>query len=158
MVGDGPLRRTLEPAASSAGIELVGFRDDIVPFLQTADVLVFPSAPDGEGMPGVLIEAGLCGLPVVATRVAGTSTVLEEGRTGMLVDVDDAAALAAAVTALVQDPLRRHAMGQAARDRCVTRFALPVVADRWDALFTLMVSARDMRLPRAAALEAMRVR
>jgi glycosyltransferase involved in cell wall biosynthesis len=158
MVGDGPLRRTLEPSASSAGIELVGFRDDVVPFLQTADVLVFPSAPDGEGMPGVLIEAGLCSLPVVATRVAGTSTVLEEGRTGMLVDVDDAAALAAAVTTLVQDPLRRHAMGQAARDRCVTRFALPVVADRWDALFTLMVSARDMRLPRAAALEAMRVR
>ncbi len=62
-----------------------------------------------------------------------------------------------AVTALVQVPPRRHAMGQAARDRCVTRFALPVVADRWEALFTLMVSARDMRLPRAAALEPMRV-
>jgi glycosyltransferase involved in cell wall biosynthesis len=157
MVGDGPLLAKLEPHATSAGIELAGFRDDVVTFLQQADVFVFPSAPDGEGMPGVLIEAGLCGLPVVATRVAGASTVLEAGRTGLLVDVDDAEALVAAVSGLVQDPTRRKSMGDAARDRCVSRFALPVVADRWDALFTLMTAARDIRLPRAAALEAMRV-
>ena len=115
----------LEPDAKSAGIELTGFRDDVLTFLQNADVFVFPSAPDGEGMPGVLIEAGLCGLPVVATRVAGASTVLDNGGTGLLVDIDDADALAEAVAALVRDPARRHAMGQAARARCTSRFALP---------------------------------
>ena len=118
-----------------------------MPFLQEADVLVFPSAPDGEGMPGVLIEAGLCGLPVVATRVAGASTVVDDGRTGLLVRVDDADALGRAVSGLVRDPALRHSMGQAAHDRCTAKFALPVVADRWDALLTLMASARDMRLP-----------
>jgi glycosyltransferase involved in cell wall biosynthesis len=157
MVGDGPLRSTLEAHALSARIELVGFRQDVVPFLQRADVFVFPSAPDGEGMPGVLIEAGLCGLPVVATRVAGASTVLDQGRTGLLVDVDDSEALARAVCSLVRDGARRRAMGDAARDWCAARFALPVVADRWDTLFTLMASARDLRTPRAAALEPMRV-
>jgi len=157
MVGDGPLYAALERDAKSQEIELAGFREDVVPFLQRADVFVFPSAPDGEGMPGVLIEAGLCGLPVVATRVAGASTVLEDGTTGVLVGIDDADALIRAVSGLVRDPPRRHAMGDAARDRCTSRFALPVVADRWDALFTLMTSARDMRLPRSAALGPMRV-
>jgi glycosyltransferase involved in cell wall biosynthesis len=157
MVGDGPLLARLEPHATSAGIELAGFRDDVVPFLQQADVFVFPSAPDGEGMPGVLIEAGLCGLPVAATRVAGASTVLEEERTGILVGVDDVDALTAAVSELVRHGERRKSMGQAARERCVSHFSLSVVADRWDALFTLMTSARDIRLPRAAALEALRV-
>ena len=48
-------------------------------------------------------------------------------------------------------------MGQAAHERCTANFALPVVADRWDALLTLMASAQDMHLPRSAALEPMRV-
>ena len=157
MVGDGPLRSALDADAKTAGIEVTGFQEDVVPFLQRADVFVFPSAPDGEGMPGVLIEAGLCGLPVVATRVAGASTVLEDGRTGLLVGIDDADALARAVSELVRDSVRRRVMGQAARDRCTANFALPVVADRWDTLLTLMASARDMRLPRSAALEPMRV-
>jgi glycosyltransferase involved in cell wall biosynthesis len=157
MVGDGPLRPSLESQGKAADIEFAGFRDDVVPYLQKADLFVFPSAPDGEGMPGVLIEAGLCGLPVVATRVAGASTVLEDGLTGILVAIDDPDALARAVSGLVQDRERRLAMGSTARDRCVARFALPVVADRWDALFAVMASAHDMQLPRAAALEPMRV-
>jgi glycosyltransferase involved in cell wall biosynthesis len=157
MVGDGPLRRALEADATAAGIELAGFQAEVVPFLQGADVFVFPSAPDGEGMPGVLIEAGLCGLPVVASRVAGASTVVEDGRTGSLVRVDDADALARAAAGLVRDPARRRSMGQAADERCRANFALPVVAERWDALLTLMASARDMHLPRSAALEPMRV-
>ena len=115
MVGDGPLHAALERDAMSEGIELAGFRKDVVPFLQGSDVFVFPSAPDGEGMPGVLIEAGLCGLPSVATRVAGASTVLEDGQTGALVDIDDADALASAVSGLVQDQRRRRSMGYAAR-------------------------------------------
>jgi glycosyltransferase involved in cell wall biosynthesis len=89
--------------------------------------------------------------------VAGTSAVLDDGRTGLLVDLDDTDALARAVSELVQDSVRRHSMGQAARARCTAKFALPVVADRWDTLLTLMASARDMRLPRSAALEPMRV-
>jgi hypothetical protein len=49
------------------------------------------------------------------------------------------------------------ALGRGARDRCVARLALPVVADRWDALCTLMTSSREMHLPRAAAGEPKRV-
>jgi glycosyltransferase involved in cell wall biosynthesis len=134
MVGDGPLRAELEPRAAAAGIEMIGWTSDVVTHMQRSDALVFPSAPDGEGMPGVLIEAGLCGLPVVATRVPGASTVIEDGRTGLLVGVDDLGALVGAVGRLVDDPPRRRAMGDAARVRCAQSFSLRTVAGRWDEL------------------------
>ncbi len=113
---------------------MVGWSNDLVSHMQEADIFVFPSAPDGEGMPGVLIEAGLCGLPAVSTRVAGASTVIEDGRTGCLVGVDDIDGLARATAALVGDPGRRIAMGEAARSRCEHHFALSVVAAQWDRL------------------------
>ena len=134
MVGEGPMQSALEPRATRAGIEMLGWCADVVAHLQEADVLVFPSAPDGEGMPGVLIEAGLCGLPAVATRVPGAASVIEHGQTGLLVDVDDLEALVSSTAELVQDPRRLADMSAAARDRCRKKFALHVVAQRWDQL------------------------
>ena len=113
---------------------MLGWTPDVVDHMQGADIFVFPSAPDGEGMPGVLIEAGLCGLPAVSTRVAGASTVIEDGRTGLLVGVDDLDALVRAAAQLVGDPQRRLAMGVAARERCEEHFTLRMVASRWDRL------------------------
>jgi glycosyltransferase involved in cell wall biosynthesis len=140
IVGDGPLRSGLEPRAARAGVEMIGWCPDVVAHLQDADVLVFPSAPDGEGMPGVLIEAGLCGLPAIATRVAGASTVIEDGATGLLVGVDDLDGMIRAATVLIEDPSRRRAMGEAARGRCTQRFALRVVAARWEELLRIAVA------------------
>jgi glycosyltransferase involved in cell wall biosynthesis len=150
IVGDGPLRSALAADAAEAGVELVGWCADVVPHLQRADLLVFPSRPDGEGMPGVLIEAGLCGLPAVATRVAGASTVIEEGRTGFVVPVDDFDALLNACEVLVRDPARRQDMGRAARDRCLQRFTLGEVAHRWDELLCDVAAARGSAPARRA--------
>ena len=63
MVGDGPLATTLIPLAAAHGVELLGRRSDVPELLRQSDVFVFTSLPTGEGMPGVLIEAGLSGLP-----------------------------------------------------------------------------------------------
>lgn len=134
MVGTGPMDARLRDRAAGAGVELVGWAADVVPHLQRADILVFPSAPDGEGMPGVLIEAGLCGVPAVSTRVAGASAVIEDGETGLLVDVDDLDGLVRATTDLVEHEQRRSAMGVAARRRCEQQFSLGGVAARWDLL------------------------
>jgi len=111
---------------------MLGWTPDVVPELQKADVFVFPSAPEGEGMPGVLIEAGLCELPAVSTRVAGASTVIDDGATGLLVPVDDFGALVDATAELIVHPARRLAMGAAARRRCEEHFSLEVVASRWE--------------------------
>lgn len=157
VVGDGPLRAALEGPAAAAGVELSGRRDDVVPFLQRSDLLVFPSAPDGEGMPGVLIEAGLCGLPVVATRVAGASTVVDHGRTGLLVPVGDPDALHRAAEELVRQPARRRAMGGAARDRCQQRFAMEAVAARWDEVLRAVPVRSDGRRSSPDATGGLRV-
>jgi glycosyltransferase involved in cell wall biosynthesis len=134
IVGDGPLRSSLADAVAGAGVEMDGWCPDVVPRFHESDLLVFPSAPDGEGMPGVLIEAGLCGVPVVTTDVPGATAVVDDGVTGAVVPVDDFGALVRAVRDLVQDPGRRRAMGAAARVVCERDFSMSAIAARWDAL------------------------
>jgi len=151
MVGAGPMDAGLQERAAKAGVEMLGWSRDVVPHLQSADIFVFPSAPDGEGMPGVLIEAGLCGIPAVATRVAGASTVIEDGQTGLLVGVDDLDGLAHATADLVEHPDRRLAMGVAARRRCEQQFSLEVVAARWDQLLRTTPVHRSRGAADAAA-------
>ena len=141
MVGDGPLAETLAPLAAGHDVELLGPRPDVAELLRGSDVFVFTSLPVGEGMPGVLIEAGLSGLPAVSTPVPGAASVLCNGSTGVIVD-DSAAAMAAAVGELLDSPGRRKAMGVAARKRCESEFNLDLMAQRWQAALQPMVVAR----------------
>ena len=76
--------------------------------------MVFPSLPEGEGMPGVLIEAGLSGLCVLATAVPGVSDVVLNGVTGAVVEVSDFSGLCqrGAATHVGSGPPRRDGEGQ----------------------------------------------
>jgi glycosyltransferase involved in cell wall biosynthesis len=139
LVGEGTLGDQIAGAAEQTGVEMLGRRDDVPDLLAGSDVLVLTSRPP-EGMPGVLIEAGLCSLPVVSTRIPGASDVVEDGVTGLLVDVDDFDGLVAATERLVSDPGLRHEMGRRARKRCLTRFTLDATADRWRDLLAGLVS------------------
>jgi glycosyltransferase involved in cell wall biosynthesis len=131
LFGDGPLRHALPATAEPAGVELRGSRSDVADQMRRADVLVFCSRPAGEGMPGVLIEAGLSGLPVVATAVPGVRTIVKDGETGLVVGVEDLDAMTTATARVLEDAQLRSAMGRAARQRCVQRFSLAAVGDRW---------------------------
>jgi len=131
VVGDGPLYQSLVGPAAGAGVDLLGSRSDIAGILGRSDLFVFPSRPAGEGMPGVLIEAGLCGLPVVATDVPGVSTIVADGETGLVVGADDVPAMVSAVARLLDDATLRAEMGEAARRRCVDLFSLDAVAAKW---------------------------
>lgn len=141
LVGDGPLRPTLEDPAAAAGVEMLGSRSDVADLLRQADVLVFPSLPTGEGMPGVLIEAGLSGVPVVATRAPGVPMIVSDGETGLVVDVHDTAAMVDATAALLLDDPRRREMGRAARRWCLERFSLDVVSEQWLGFLTPLMRA-----------------
>jgi glycosyltransferase involved in cell wall biosynthesis len=138
LVGDGPLAGMLAAPAADKGVEVLGSRADVPELLRQADVLVFTSQPTGEGMPGVLIEAGLSGLAAVATSVPGAATVLVDGRTGLIVDYS-LAKMVGAVAQLLDDPVRRTAMGSAARSRCESEFTLDLMAERWQAALSPMV-------------------
>jgi len=131
LAGDGPLRPKLTGPAAAAGVELLGSRSDIADLLRGSDILVFPSRPAGEGLPGVLIEAGLCAVPVVATDVPGVRTIVEDGTTGVVVDEGDLAGMVSAVGRLLDDAPLRDAMGQAARTRCAKLFSLEAVGSAW---------------------------
>lgn len=131
IAGDGPSRAEVETAAAPDGIEVLGHVDDVPALLAASDVFVFVSRPEGEGMPGVLIEAGMAGLPTVTTDVPGASTVVAHGVTGFVVPVDDFDALVDATRRLARDVDLRRTMGAAAADRCHARFSLDASARRW---------------------------
>ena len=108
--------------------------------MNECDIFVFTSVAAGEGMPGVLIEAGLASLPVVTTLVPGAEDVVEDGTTGFIVGVDDLAALVDATRRLVDDRELRERMGSATRRRCEDRFSLEESARQWhDLLDDLIV-------------------
>jgi glycosyltransferase involved in cell wall biosynthesis len=133
MVGDGPLGARLGKQAVSEGVELLGARHDVPELLRAADVFLFPSLPTGEGMPGVLIEAGLSGVACVSTRVPGAAEVIEDGVTGLLVD-DRPDSMVDAVGRLLDDGDERSAMGAAAHIRCRSEFSLDLMARRGHAV------------------------
>ncbi|MGY1739531.1 MULTISPECIES: glycosyltransferase family 4 protein [unclassified Blastococcus] len=132
--GDGPLREEAERQAATAlgdRAAFLGTRSDVSRVLAAADVLVVPS--DSEGLPGVLIEAGMAGLPVVASDVGFVREVVLDGVSGFLVPPGDPAATAAAVECA---RARREALGAAGRRYCLDRFEMEKVVDAWESLLS----------------------
>lgn len=116
IAGDGPLASDLRTRASQAGadVALLGGRDDVPALLAAADVVVVPSRWEARAL--VIQEAMRSGRPIVATRVGGTAELT--GADGaLLVPPDDAAALARAVTAVLDDAALAASLGQAAKAR-----------------------------------------
>lgn len=107
-------------AARMRGVVLAGHRDDIETLYAAMDIFVLPS--HREGFPRVSMEAAAMTLPVVTTDVRGCRQVVDHGRTGFIVPVGDACALAQAISTLADDPGLRRRMGAAARERAVVEF------------------------------------
>ena len=102
-------------------------------YLQIGDLGLFTS--DTESFCLSILEAMCFGCPSVSTRVGGIPEVVEDGRSGVLVPAGNAAALAGAVEALIDDAPRRLALGRAARDRARAFFAADVIVPRYEALY-----------------------
>jgi glycosyltransferase involved in cell wall biosynthesis len=134
IAGDGPERGRLERLARQQApgrIVFAGSITDPRPAFTAADVVVLPSR-GGDSMPAVLIEAGLMGLPVVATPVGGIVDIVESGVTGILVPPDAVDPLRAALVELLADPERAVRLGDAAHQHCTERFSIEVVASGWE--------------------------
>lgn len=133
LVGDGPLTADVQARGQGGQVVVLPARDDVGAVLGASDVLLLCSP--SEGMPAVVIEAGLTGLPVVADRLPGVAEVVVDGGTGVLVPPGDDRAAAAAVRELLADADRRTRLGAAAAVRCAERFAIGPVADSYLAAF-----------------------
>jgi glycosyltransferase involved in cell wall biosynthesis len=139
MVGDGPLRSDLERRADTLGVQLLGVRTDVPDLMRETAVLVMTSAADTEGMPGVLVEAGLSGVPVVSTAAAGVDDVVTDGVTGFVVDSGRPAEIADRVDTLVTHPDVRATMGARAREQCTRSFTISASAEQWRILTPTIV-------------------
>ncbi|MFT0534094.1 glycosyltransferase family 4 protein [Castellaniella hirudinis] len=116
LVGDGsPTLEALQAHVRSRGLQdkvlFTGRRADIPNVLAGFDVFALATEQEASGT--VFVEAAAAGLPVIGTDVGGVSEMLQDGVTGLLVPLHDAAALATALQTLVDHPEQRRAMGQA---------------------------------------------
>lgn len=124
LIGDGPERAVVEAEAAARGVadRLVWIgpigHDALPSWMASADAFVLPS--NYEGFARVLMEAAAAARPIVSTRVSGADDAVIDGETGTLVPVGDAAAFAAALLALVFDPVRGRRQGEAGREHLRT--------------------------------------
>jgi len=141
VLGEGPDRAALESLASSLGVRdrvvLPGRVGDVSSLYERADVVVHPARWEGFGL--AMLEAMLAARPVVAARAGSAPELVDDGRTGLLVPVDDSAALARAVSSLLGDPEHAAAMGAAGLERARTEFAVARMAERTLALYESLV-------------------
>lgn len=116
LVGDiePALRQRVTTAVQTGRVRHVAYTDDIGAYYRSADLFVFPSLE--EGCPQVTMEAGGCGLPVVATPM-GAGRLVEDGINGLIVRPGDTGELARALQRLAEDrPLRQHFSARIAKD------------------------------------------
>jgi glycosyltransferase involved in cell wall biosynthesis len=152
IVGDGPLRSSLDAHAVTLGIgdriTFCGTRRDLGNVLPAMDVFALPSL--WEGLPLALILAMGAGRPVVATAIAGIPEVVTNGDTGLLVPPGDVAAIGTALARLVADPDQRRRLGSAARAAVSNRFG----ADAYAASVTSLYEERLSRVDRGRSHRA----
>jgi glycosyltransferase involved in cell wall biosynthesis len=139
LVGDGRLEGVLRARAGGLGIagrvDWHGVVSDPYVYYRAARIFALPSRV--EGTPNALLEAMSCGLPVVVSNGApGLLELVEDGVTGLVVPVNDAAALAAAIRRLADDPQLCRRLGEAARAR-VAEYDLPRALAAWESVIGL---------------------
>lgn len=140
MVGDGPLRHALQDHAKHLDMDgcMVWHgwldKDALREIYQRTDCIVNPSLY--EGMPNAILEGMACGLPVIASRVAGNDAVVRDGETGWLFDLEQPESFQRALVDMMTDPERARRMGQRGRAWTVEEYSWGRVAKAYAALLT----------------------
>ena len=125
IVGDGPLRESLEQLVADDGVadrvSFYGFRTDAMTFIAHADAVLMPSLH--EGLPYTLLESMAAGVPVLASAVGGLKENLRDRETALLFPPQDMQAIARSVAAVYADPTLRRGLASNAREWLLTRFS-----------------------------------
>ena len=123
-IGDGELTESLkckvEVAKLGEQIRFLGWQNNVADQLPNYDVFVLPSK--WEGMPLAILEAMSCGLPVIATNIAGNRDLVDDGTDGFLFEIGDVSALEAHLLKYEQDRKLVHLHSAVAREKIVSRF------------------------------------
>jgi glycosyltransferase involved in cell wall biosynthesis len=141
ILGQGDEERSIRALVAARGLDdavvLCGFQKNPWKYIARADVFALTSRYEGFG--NVLVEAMACGVPVVATRSPGTTDIVRDGVDGLLVDRHEPEAVAAALARVLGDEALRQRLAAAARIGAA-RFALPVIAREYEAVFRVLAA------------------
>jgi len=147
IIGEGPQRQSLEAMVNDAGLAdkilLAGYRDYAYNYLPNFHVFVLPSLT--EGLPITILEAMQAKVPIIASRVGGIPAVLENGRTGLLVEPGNPHALADAIMQVWSDPQSSQEMGPRAREQALTRYSSRRMAEDYLTIYKMILGKRGDR-------------
>ncbi len=137
LVGDGPKRMFLEQLSKSNQVEsfvsFLGFREDAKELFLAADGHVLNSLR--EGMPNVVLEAMIAGVPTIATRVGGVPEMVKDNETGWVVEPGKVDDLYTRMNEMMKlDPQSRIRMGEQARQLVLEQHGICAVVDAWQHL------------------------
>jgi glycogen(starch) synthase len=151
IAGDGMERSNLERLVRDLGcaeqIEFAGWvmPDRVPSLINTATMVLMPSRwPEPFGL--VALQAAQMGRPTIASAIGGLPEVVENGATGLLVELDDEYALADAIRYLLSDPAAARRLGENARRRAREKFDFSALVDAYERVFTDVRGAADRRL------------
>ncbi len=132
--GEHPVE-AIERCGVEREVFVAGWHDhDLLPeFFAACDAVVLPSVREQFGQ--VLVEGMACGLPAIAVDAHGPGQIVDDGRTGWLVEPDDEEALAGALVAAVNDDAERRRRGEAARVDVRGKYSWPALAARVAAIY-----------------------
>ncbi len=152
IAGEGEQEAELRSLTEKTGanVRFLGFRRDVPELMNAADAFLLSSVV--EGLPLVLLEAGACGLPCVATDVGGVREIVLDGSNGYVAPAGDPKELARRIASMMSlTAAERRQMGSIARQRAVTHFDLKAVAEHWDQLYRELLDTAGARAGTAAA-------
>jgi glycosyltransferase involved in cell wall biosynthesis len=148
-VGTGPLEEVMIDTVCRKGLDryvmFLGQRDDVPELMAAADVFALPSR--FEGLPLAVLEAMAAGLPVVATRVCGTTEAVRHRLTGLLVDPSQPTALATALVEVLTKPEWAEQLGERGRVRAGRCFSAERMARQTLALYDNVSSRARATMP-----------
>jgi glycosyltransferase involved in cell wall biosynthesis len=149
LAGGGDGRAEFEALVGELGLRerfrFLGWRRDVPNVLANLDVVVLPTVNDFEGTPLAVIEALAAERPVVATDVGGVSEVVRNGETGLLIPIRDPAAIAAAVTRLLEHPEEGRAMAARGRELVSAQYREADMIAAVETYYRELVSSRISR-------------
>lgn len=148
VVGDGELRLSLEDRASRLGlserVHFCGWRSDLPAVYADLDLVVVSSL--NEGTPVSLIEAAAAGRPTIATRVGGVPDLIDDGRTGMLVDPGSPEQLSEAIVKTLADPTAARERSDRARMLVRGRYAAQRLLDDLERTYINLLEKKGIGL------------
>ena len=146
IVGEGPDRQAIEQAIANQGLQntvvLLGQRADMPGIYAAMDAFVLPSL--NEGLPMTVLEAMAASRPVIATRVGAIPRVIEDGKTGLLVNPGDAAGLRDAIAKVLSDDALRGSVAAAGHEWVMRHYTAGAMARQYRAMYDEVLGRKSL--------------